>query len=195
MKYVDNINELALLNINYMGLIFYEKSPRFVDALIHVNLPNTIQKVGVFVNAHKDYILQTAKEFELSKIQLHGNETPEMCANLKSQFTIIKAFSIATSDDFEQTKTYENACDYFLFDTKTSQYGGSGQKFDWNILNSYTGNKPFYLSGGISAEDVAQIKAIKHPALWAIDLNSRFEIAPALKDIKKLEQFINNIQS
>ena len=195
MRNAENIAALGKLSIDYMGLIFYEKSSRFVEDFIQTDLPNEIKKVGVFVNAEKDYILDKVNKYDLKVIQLHGSETPEFCDELKKYIPIIKAFSIENVSDLEQATLYLDVCDYFLFDTKTPQYGGSGQKFDWSILEHYKGTKPFFLSGGISEDDVKIIKKINHPAFEGIDLNSKFEIEPALKDITKLEKFINDIQS
>lgn len=194
MKYADNINALGHLPIDYMGMIFYERSARFVELVPSIDLPEHIRKVGVFVNAPKEYILEKTKEFDIHILQLHGNETPQFCSDLKESFTIIKAFSVAEAKDFEKVETYNDDCDYFLFDTKTSLYGGSGQKFDWSVLSAYTGSMPFFLSGGISEEDAEEIKKINHSSFIGIDLNSKFEIEAGLKDIPKLEKFINDIQ-
>lgn len=197
MKYPDNIKELGQLPIDYMGMIFYEKSPRFVDRLTDSDLqtlPKEIKHVGVFVNADADYIKTKIKEYSLDIIQLHGNESPEFCKELNSTIPVVRAFSISEVKDLEKTEAYEGTAKLFLFDTKTPQYGGSGQKFDWNILNEYKGNTPFLLSGGISADDVESIKAIRHPLFYGIDLNSKFELEPGLKDIRLLQQFIKSLK-
>lgn len=194
MKDAENIANLTKLPIDYMGFIFYSKSPRFVDKTLDISKYKEIDKVGVFVNADKDYIKNKINDYALNAIQLHGNETPDFCKEFEN-ITVIKAFSIANEKDFEATSDFEHCCNYFLFDTKTTQYGGSGQKFNWDILEYYKGARPFFLSGGISAEDVEEIKKINHPRLYALDLNSKFEIEPGLKDINKLEKFINDIQS
>ncbi|WP_029905237.1 phosphoribosylanthranilate isomerase [Prevotella sp. 10(H)] len=196
MKNPDNIKELAKLPIDFMGMIFYEKSPRFANELTFddVNiLPPYIEKVGVFVNAGKDYIMEKVNKYNLDLVQLHGSESVELCKELNETIPVIKAFNVADASDFEQTKSYEEVCSYFLFDTKTPQHGGSGQKFDWQILDSYTGNRYFFLSGGISSEDIDDIKKIQHPKFYGIDLNSRFETEPGLKDIKRLQQFIKTL--
>lgn len=194
MKYPDNIRELGKLPVNFIGMIFYEKSPRSVGNLewdeVKDSFDGSKERVGVFVNADMNYILQMTDKYNLDLIQLHGNESPEFCRELNKIMPVIKAFSIAESSDFEQTKNYEGLCDYFLFDTKTPQYGGSGQKFDWGILDKYKGNTLFILSGGISADDADSIKAIKHPKFYGIDLNSKFETEPGLKNIELLQQFI-----
>lgn len=199
MKYPENIEELNKLSIDYMGMIFYPKSPRYIDnqewqaeANIH---SSNIKRVGVFVNSTEAYIVEMIDRYKLDLIQLHGNESPDFCAELNEFIPIIKAFSISESSDFEQTKAYEGLRGYFLFDTKTPQYGGSGKKFDWAILDAYDGDTPFFLSGGISAEDVEPIKAIKHPWLYGVDLNSKFETEPGLKDIQLLDQFIKQLRN
>ncbi|MDR0768700.1 MAG: phosphoribosylanthranilate isomerase [Dysgonamonadaceae bacterium] len=193
MKYPNNIKELVGLPIDMMGLIFYEKSPRYAGNLSPCELrivPPHIQKVGVFVNASGEDIFTKIREYDLQIVQLHGDESPCFCRNIKNQgIKIIKSFPIETNADFEQCNSYENAGDYFLFDTKTPAYGGSGKKFDWKILASYSGKTPFILSGGIAPEDVAAVLEIQHPKLYGIDLNSRFETVPGEKDIEKLRQF------
>jgi phosphoribosylanthranilate isomerase len=193
MRYPENIKGLVKLSIDFMGLIFYEKSPRFVEGIDLSGLSALPKRVGVFVDAEMDYITEVANKYGLSLIQLHGNESPDFCKRLPG-LKIIKAFSIPEYSDFEQTKPYEGIADYFLFDTKTPQHGGSGQKFDWNILNEYKGDTPFFLSGGISLEDAERIKQIQQPKLYGIDLNSRFETKPGLKDIELLKQFINTLK-
>lgn len=199
MKYPENIQELNKLPIDYMGMIFYEKSPRYIDYQLWQNVGDihsrNIKRVGVFVNSKIDFIVEMIDKYKLDLIQLHGNESPNFCSELNKFIPIIKAFSISESSDFEQTKAYEGLPGYFLFDTKTPQYGGSGKKFDWAILDTYDGDTPFFLSGGISAEDVQQIEAIKHPRLYGIDLNSKFETEPGLKDIQLLDQFIKQLRN
>ena len=196
MKYPSNIQELAKLSIDYMGLIFYEKSPRHIAGLNPADLnllPTYIKRTGVFVNAPADYINEQIEKYSLDYVQLHGIETPGSCKDISKIKPVIKAFNIANKEDFEETKVYEESCEYFLFDTKTSHHGGSGKKFDWSILNSYTGETPFFLSGGISEEDAEAINSIRHLKLIGIDLNSCFESEPAIKNIQLLEKFIKNI--
>ncbi|GAB6007575.1 phosphoribosylanthranilate isomerase [Dysgonomonas reticulitermitis] len=198
MKYPGNIRELNKLPVDFTGLIFHKKSPRYVDDLKPADIRNSFhggkEKVGVFVNADMDYIIQMVNEYTLYLIQLHGDESPDFCKELNKTAPVIKAFSITENFDFDQTKAYEDICDYFLFDTKTPRHGGSGLKFDWKILDRYSGNTPFFLSGGISSEDAERIKEIQHPQLYAVDLNSRFETAPGLKDIELVEQFIKRLK-
>ncbi|MDR0873190.1 MAG: phosphoribosylanthranilate isomerase [Prevotellaceae bacterium] len=209
MKNPQNIQDLVKLNPDFIGFIFYEKSPRFCGKELQ-NLdfvPKNIKKIGVFVNESTDKILEIAKKYGLDGVQLHGNETPEMCKTIKAQhFLCIKAFSIAESADFAQTKAYEGVADYFLFDTKThltpnpspqerGVYGGSGQKFDWAILNDYQGNTPFLLSGGISADDAGNIRKITHPLFFGIDINSKFEIEAGVKNVELIKMFIEKVSA
>lgn len=201
MKNPNNIEELSSLSINYMGFIFYPKSPRYIAGLkpeILNILSDSTKRVGVFVNEKVASLFKTIEKYGLDAVQLHGNETPQYCEDLIETFpeiTIIKALSISDIKDIEKTNEYEELCDYFLFDTKTSQYGGSGQKFNWEILNSYKGNKPFFLSGGISMEDIEEIKNIQHPNLYGLDLNSKFESEPGLKDLYLVKRFIKKIKN
>lgn len=197
MKHPDNIQELSKLPIDFMGMIFYPKSPRYVDDLSESDLnvlPKNIDRVGVFVNSDVDFISEKIEKYSLDMIQLHGNESVEFCRQLNKTIPVMKAFSIANSSDIEQADAYRGICRYFLFDTKTPHYGGSGQKFDWSVLDSYTGDTPFFLSGGISVQDAEEIKEIKHPLFLGVDLNSKFEIEPGLKNIELLDKFINNIK-
>lgn len=202
MKYPDNISELIELPIDMMGMIFYEKSPRYVeklslyeiDSLIKQTTNNGIDRVGVFVNEDIDTVLEKVDKYALDMVQLHGNESPEYVHELNKKTPVIKAFSIAMAEDIEKTKEYDRLFGYFLFDTKTPQHGGSGQKFDWSVLDAYAGATPFLLSGGIGSEDGEVIKQINHPKFYGIDLNSRFETEPGRKDINLLKQFIKSIQ-
>lgn len=196
MRDADNIRAVEKLGVDMMGFIFYRRSSRFVSEVPDY-MPHKAKRVGVFVNDELENILRTATNFSLDYIQLHGNDTPEHCETLKSRgLSVIKVFSITDAKDFkpEKFKTYEAFCDYFLFDTKTDLFGGSGKKFSWDILYYYQGDTPFLLSGGISADDVDEIKSFKHPKCVGIDLNSRFEIAPAYKNIYLLQNFINEIR-
>jgi phosphoribosylanthranilate isomerase len=197
MKDPQNIKDLVKLPIDLIGLIFYEKSPRYVgdlDAKIMEIVPPSIQKTGVFVNASIKTILDRVQQYGLQVVQLHGDESPAFCRELKRHgIRVIKAFSIEEADDLARCVFYENVCDYFLFDTKTPQYGGSGKKFDWRILAFYQGETPFFLSGGIGVEEAEAIHQLDFPQLYAVDLNSKFEILPGLKDIGKIQQFVSQI--
>ena len=198
LKYRDNIRAIAKLQPEYMGFIFYEDSSRFFNDHIP-EITKTIQKVGVFVNASLDTIKRKIKTHQLQAIQLHGDETPEFCAELKKEaVTLIKVFSINKTFDFSSLSTYESVCDYYLFDTKGPLPGGNGYGFDWSILNNYSSTKPYFLSGGIGLDDVESIKTFfKTKAstyCYALDVNSKFEIEPGLKNITELEQFKNELQ-
>ena len=197
MKYPENIKELWKLPIDYMGLIFYAKSPRYAETLDKSDLmvmPEYIERVGVFVNPMIDYVLEKTIQYKLNMVQLHGNESGGFCQKVSKSVPVIKAFSISNIADIEHANGYEDTCKFFLFDTKTPQYGGSGVKFDWKILDAYTGNTPFFLSGGISADDAEAILKIKHPMFYGIDLNSKFETEPGLKNIDLLKQFIKQVR-
>ena len=186
MKYSDNILEISELIPDYLGFIFYEKSSRFFDGELP-EIPKNIQKVGVFVNASLDKILSKIKQYDLQLIQLHGNETPEFCELLKhDNIEIIKVFSVDDHFNFEIIQAYENVCDYFLFDTKGKSPGGNGTVFNWKLLKNYSSKKPLFLSGGIGLEEIGKIKELNLP-IYAIDVNSKFEIKPGLKNIKLLK--------
>lgn len=189
MRDADNIRQLEMSHIaDWMGLIFYPKSSRYV-AQIPSYLPENMERIGVFVNPSQEDIYQHVRDYGLSGIQLHGQETPSFIRQLKDIPVIIKAFSIATVDDLLQTNNYEGLCNYYLFDTKCLTVGGSGKQFDWDLLQSYKGNTPFLLSGGIGPDSINQLSGFHHPKWAGIDLNSRFEQAPAMKDIALLTHF------
>jgi phosphoribosylanthranilate isomerase len=230
MRDAQNIRDLMQLPIDYMGFIFYEKSPRFVAAIpdlaaidgVISNHPahsSRVRKVGVFVNADMGFVLSKIKKYDLNAVQLHGKETPQYLGELKIKnlelrandvekaskdssliihrssldVEIWKAFSVDEYFDFNDTKSYEQLADKFLFDTKTPQHGGSGQKFNWDLLKKYKGNTPFFLSGGISEADTEGVKNFQHPQFFGLDLNSKFEISPALKDVPMLNKFIDSV--
>lgn len=198
-----NTGEVAKLQPDFLGFIFWEPSKRFYDGTIPA-LPETIRKVGVFVDANTDEILDRTKEFALNAIQLHGNESPEFCSNLKEQFEkqndeidIIKVFSIKDSFDFSQLGPYEESADFFLFDTKGKLPGGNGFQFNWEVLKGYPTKKPYFLSGGIGPEELHSVLEFlekeESKFCYAIDVNSKFEIAPGLKEIDKLRKFKNRL--
>ena len=200
MRNADNIREVERLFTLYsslftplMGFIFWPKSSRYVNKRPSY-LPTKCKRVGVFVDADIDEVKRTADSFTLDFIQLHGHETPEYCRQLKGK-SLIKAFNIASAEDFANTIPYEGCVDYFLFDTKGKSVGGNGVKFDWSVLDNYTGKTPFLLSGGVGNDDAQQIRALHHPLLAGIDLNSKFEIEPGLKDINKLSSFLKQLKS
>jgi len=196
MKYPDNIIEVGALLPDYMGFIFWEKSARFFDGEIP-KLDESIKKVGVFVNESVENIIEKINKYNLQAIQLHGKESVEFCQDLKSKINdkieIIKVFSVGYDFDFAVLKPFENACDYFLFDTKGKLPGGNGTTFNWKILEKYKSEKHFFLSGGIGIEEIPTIKNLKLP-IYAIDVNSRFEIEPGLKNKNLLYSFIQNLK-
>jgi phosphoribosylanthranilate isomerase len=198
MRDAENIRQLADLNPDYIGFIFYPKSKRYVDFIDEVvldALPESIKKTGVFVNEDFDVVVEKVKRFKLDAVQLHGNESPAYCAKLRdSKLQVIKAFGIDSEFDFIELNDYKDVVDYFLFDTKTDQHGGSGKTFDWNILSGYNLQIPYFLSGGLSLEHLAEIKKIDDSRLYALDLNSKFELEPGLKDIGKLKTVFNEIK-
>lgn len=198
MREPENIRQVAALCINWMGFIFYNKSPRSIlnrDLRIEDKGLGGIKKVGVFVNATIEEMLETAAYHQLDYLQLHGNESPEDCYTLQKRgYALIKAFSVETEQDFTQTSAYEGRVDYFLFDTKCNSYGGSGKQFNWSVLAAYKGETPFLLSGGINPDSVGPIKNFTHPRFIGIDLNSGFETEPGLKDVEKIKSFIQEVR-
>lgn len=207
MKYPDNISDAAHLEPDYLGFIFYEKSSRFFNGSIP-KLPQNVKKVGVFVNATLEEIIDKVEYHNLDLVQLHGEESPEFCEELKHQLKkenseipacagIMKVFSVKDHFDFDQLKPYESACDFFLFDTKGQLPGGNGYMFDWTVLNNYPSTKPYFLSGGIGFQEVNDIKEFLQGQAskycHAIDVNSKFELKPALKSIILLNEFKNKL--
>ncbi|WP_184136114.1 phosphoribosylanthranilate isomerase [Arcicella rosea] len=195
MRNSDNIKELLELGPDYMGFIFYEKSSRFVGEELDEDLlksfPNTVKKVGVFVNATQAYILDKVKKYALDYVQLHGEEMPDFCRNLKFKgVNIIKAFSVDNQFNFGKLLNFKPYCDYFLFDTKGDLKGGNGITFDWSVLRRYDNDKPFFLAGGIDLDNAAQARELAGLKIHSLDVNSKFEISPALKDIEKLSELI-----
>lgn len=192
MRDAQNIRDVEKLGVDWIGMIFWSQSKRFV-AEVPSYLPKHQKRVGVFVDAPLEDIRQHISDYQLNIIQLHGQESPDYVKALKPH-TTIKAFNIAKADDLVQTEQYEGIADYFLFDTKGLMVGGNGQKFDWSVLTAYHGKTPFLLSGGIGLDDAESIGSFHHPCCIGIDLNSRFEISPALKDIDKLRTFLGKIK-
>ena len=203
MRDADNIRQVEALSIDWMGFIFWPKSSRFV-AEIPSYLPTKCKRVGVFVDASIGDVMTIAEQYQLDIIQLHGQESPSFITQLISHLSrlrnvkIIKAFNIATAYDFEATKRYEDYVDYFLFDTKGKSVGGNGEKFDWSVLSSYKGKTPYLLSGGIGPNDAKRLSSEFSPLnsqfCLGIDLNSRFESSPALKDVAALKCFLDSIK-
>ncbi len=193
MKYKDNILNIAKLNPDFMGFIFYKNSPRYFNSVIP-ELPNNIKKIGVFVNSTLDYIKGIVQKHNLQGVQLHGSESPELCQQLKAlNCIVIKVFSVKDTFNFNTLEPYENVCDYYLFDTKGKQPGGNGYAFDWSILKKYSSIKPFFLSGGIGLNQMDSLQSfLKRPEAMfchALDLNSKFETNLGLKNTEKLKAF------
>ena len=190
MRSIEQVHEVDGI-ADYVGFIFYKKSKRFENSTPVVT---NAQKVGVFVNASFEEISKRIADHSLDVIQLHGNETPEFCAQFAPDISIIKAFGIDSDFKFETTADYEAHVDVFLFDTKTPQHGGSGQQYDWSMLAKYNGSTPFFLSGGIRPNSLNEIKSFEHARFVGIDLNSGFENSPGDKDIAQLKQFIEQLK-
>ncbi|MDP2337932.1 MAG: phosphoribosylanthranilate isomerase [Bacteroidota bacterium] len=200
MRDPENSSGVAVALPDFMGFIFYPKSKRFVgfgpspDVLAAV--PDSVKKVGVFVDETPEKVLEICHNWKLDVVQLHGNETPEFCQQIRETgITVFKAFSVDESFNFSKLKAYSGVCDYFLFDTKGQLPGGTGQKFNWALLEKYKGEVPFFLSGGIEPDDLEDIRNFTHPQCFGIDINSGFEISPALKDVEKVESFIIELRN
>lgn len=205
----DNLSQIASLPVDWLGFIFYEKSPRYMgnaQALFQFLKSEKGQqirqkRVGVFVNAEPEAILNNAAAYELDFIQLHGDESPTYCADLrqalneqgKTEVQLIKVLGVEATTDLSVLAPYEPYCSHFLLDTKTPKYGGSGRSFDWNKLKEYQLETPFMLSGGIGIDAIKPITDLAHPQLAGIDLNSRFETAPGQKSPQKLSWFLNSL--
>lgn len=211
MRDADNIRDISALGVDMIGLIFYPPSPRYVQqfssgaGIIPDYAPDmgkTPLRVGVFVDDMPQNIVTRVYNYKLDYIQLHGNEPRETLENLRAtidpdinpNIKIIKAISVSSAEDIKKYKEYVGAADLFLFDTKCKTVGGSGEQFDWQVLQAYDGDVPFLLSGGIGPDDAERIKNFHHPKCIGIDLNSKFEIEPALKDVEKLKQFLVKVK-
>ena len=200
MRDPENISGVAATLPDYLGFIFYPKSKRFVgfEPLPKVLsiVPDSVKKVGVFVDETSEKVLKIYQNWNLDVVQLHGNETPKYCQLIRNSGIIVfKAFSVDEQFDFEKLNAYSGFCDCFLFDTKGQLPGGTGQKFNWQLLENYIGDVPFFLSGGIGSEDLETVLNFSHPQLFGIDINSGFEISPALKDVERVKSFISGIRS
>lgn len=197
MKYAENITEAASLQPDYLGFIFYQKSPRFFDGDIP-KISDNIRKTGVFVNASLEYVFQMVEKHELQAVQLHGEEEPDFCAALKAEnLEVIKVFSVKDEFDFDLLRKYEGEVDFFLFDTKGEAKGGTGKTFNWDALKNYPSEIPFFLSGGIGPEEAGAVREFisyfketkKKDLFRGIDVNSKFETRPGLKDIGRIKEF------
>lgn len=198
MKSPENISEIALLKPDYLGFIFYDQSPRYFENVIP-DLDKSIKKVGVFVDATYEEIEEKVIQYKLDLVQLHGNESADFCASIENNLSkVIKSFSIDNYFYFNILSNYNMTCSYFLFDTKGSNYGGNGIAFDWNLLRSYHLDKPYFLSGGISLENLAELKSFQQKEYskhcHAIDLNSKFETEPGIKNQETLNKFITSLK-
>jgi phosphoribosylanthranilate isomerase len=203
---LKQLQQLDGLNIDFAGFIFHKESPRYVgDKISKEELQGTdydVKKVGVFVNASFEEIMQIVEDYALDVVQLHGDESPELCAQLSEEVEVIKAFSVSDSKTSldEIVADYDEVCDYYLFDTASANgvTGGTGQQFDWKLVSKSKIEKPFFLSGGIGVDDVTKIKAFKHPDYFGIDINSKFEKSPGVKDmalILQLKQGLKKIMN
>ena len=205
----ENIRQVAALGVDWIGLIFWPHSPRYVS-MIPSNagiIPDRVsdigefkaKRVGVFVDPTAQDVITRVVNFQLDLIQLHGHETPTFIRNLRHTLAdirlvkVIKAISVSSRDDIAAYKDYADCVDYFLFDTKCKTVGGSGEQFDWSVLEAYDGDIPFLLSGGIGPDDAERVRNFHHPQCIGIDLNSRFESEPGFKDVAALRQFINQL--
>ena len=197
MKFIENIEQVSGLYPDYMGFIFYEKSKRNFEGVIP-KLPKSIKKTGVFVNEYLEIVISLVEEYQLEAIQLHGDETVTYIRQLKTHLPsieIIKVFGIKDEFNFDGLIPFLPLVDYFLFDTKGKERGGNGVQFDWSVLDAYPYEKPFFLSGGIGLKDVLAIQKIINSNLpiYALDINSKFEIEPGLKNINEVKTFKNKL--
>lgn len=199
MTDMEQVNQLDELGVEFCGFIFYPKSPRYVFRHVPAGkikrIKGNINKVGVFVNAYPEVVLQTVDDCGLYLVQLHGDESPKECEKISSYITTIKAFRLTESDNILwKIKDYADVVDMFLFDTEGAGYGGTGKKFDWQVLEGLDIKKPFFLSGGIQLEDTEKLKEFTSDPvakdLFSVDINSKFEIAPGIKDMDKVKQFV-----
>ena len=190
MRESANILGIGNMQPDFMGFIFYKESPRFVgvDFRIPDSLSKDIKRIGVFVNADFDETMAAVAKHKLDVVQLHGDETEDLCLKLKSKVQVVKAFAVDDTFDFDTIRSYETAVDYFLFDTKGAQRGGNGVAFNWQVLKKYKGDIPFFLSGGIDLDNLGGAIKINHPGLMAVDINSGIEIKPGLKDVNKFSK-------
>lgn len=195
----EDLDALVQLNADYAGFIFYNKSPRFagnkLDGRTVREIGQQIGKVGVFVNADPQQVLQTVKDYGLDMVQLHGDESIAVCQQLRMSVPVVKAFPMGEQPNgADNAEPFMPVTDYFLFDTASKEYGGTGRQFNWELLNDYSYDKPFFLSGGIGPDDTGAVLQWRHKSLFALDVNSRFETAPGVKDMDKVAAFINTIK-
>ena|ERR1022692_539331 len=198
---LEQLEVLDAIGVDYVGMIFFSQSARNVYNRLFAwevkPLPLRMKKVGVFVNTDEEYIMSQVEAYGLDMVQLHGDETPAFCKTISEQVAVSKAFRITRTNEQNidwMIRPYEEYCDYYLFDTnRKNAYGGTGEKFDWKVLNENKINKPFFLSGGIALADVEKLKAFEHPFFYAVDINSRFEISPGIKDLSAITTFVQEL--
>ncbi len=204
MTDMDQVRQLDEIGVEFCGFIFYPKSPRYVFKHVPATeikkIKGHINKVGVFVNAYADDILKTVDDCGLYLVQLHGDETPRECEKISSYVTTVKAFRLSESDNILwKIKDYQDVVDMFLFDTEGAGYGGTGKKFNWEVLKGLNIRKPFFLSGGIQPDDTDKLKLFAQDAvakdLFAVDVNSRFEITHGIKDVQKIKNFVTDLKT
>ncbi|MCO5249137.1 MAG: phosphoribosylanthranilate isomerase [Chitinophagales bacterium] len=196
LKFKNNLFDVVNAGVDFVGMIFYEKSPRYVIDTLYPEdiwcLPDEVEKIGVFVNADIDFVKKYVRLYQLDFIQLHGNESPEICRQLSElDYRIIKVFAVDENFDFGVMQAYLKVVDYFLLDTKTSGYGGSGNTFDWNILEKYPYQVPIFIGGGIGIENMQELLEKEYPFIYALDMNSRLESEPGIKDITKVKEAVS----
>ena len=202
MTLPEQLEQLGGMGVTFAGFIFYPKSPRYVFKGLttsQIRKENSVNKVGVFVNASIEEVLHMVDECRLHMVQLHGDETPKYCEKIADYVSVVKAFRISENENIEwMIRPYMDVCDMFMFDTMGAGYGGTGKKFDWNMLQGQTIGKPFFLSGGIEPGDEEKLKTFTAEpvvkALFAIDINSKFELAPGIKELDKVRLFADNLK-
>jgi len=198
----EQVAQLAGLGVSFAGFIFYPKSPRYVFknmTTTQIRKENSINKVGVFVNSTIEEVLHMVDECRLHMVQLHGDESPKFCEKIADYVSVVKAFRLSENDSVEwMIRPYMEMCDMFMFDTMGAGYGGTGKKFDWSVLKNETIGKPFFLSGGIEPGDEGKLREFTEEpvakALFAVDINSRFELSPGIKDMEKVRVFAERLK-
>lgn len=199
MKYPENAGAVAALGPDYMGFIFYKPSKRYCGETLTPEfvkaLPVSIIKTGVFVNETLEEVLRICFLYGFKAVQLHGHESPEFCLACKNAgLEVIKVFHVGETMDWSILQPYKKVADYFLFDTKTPEYGGSGNRFNWEILNDYDNEVPLFLSGGVDERILAESDTLKNVNIYALDVNSRFELEPGLKDVERIKKFAESLK-
>ena len=202
MTDIDQVSMLGDMGVSFSGFIFYPRSPRYVLRHLttsQIKKENRVNKVGVFVNSSEEEVLRMVDECRLQMVQLHGDESPRVCDRLAGYVTVIKAFRLGENEDIPWlVRPYLDCCDMFLFDTMGAGYGGTGKKFDWNVLSEATIGKPFFLSGGIEPGDEEELlRFAESPVardLFAVDINSKFETSPGIKNMDLVRQFVNRLK-